>query len=46
MFDAFEQVSQSASSASSSTLSALGPVRASMETLRQAFGLVPPPRMQ
>ena len=45
MFDAFEQVSQSASSASAATLSALGPVRASMETLRQAFGLASPPPM-
>lgn len=43
MFDAFQQVSNASSSASSSTQSALGPVRASMETLRQAFGLIPPP---
>ena len=43
MFDAFKQVSEAASSASPSTVSALGPVRASMDTLRQAFGVVPPP---
>ena len=43
MFDAFQQVSDALSSASSSTQSALGPVRASMDTLRQAFGLVAPP---
>jgi hypothetical protein len=43
MFDAFQQVSDASSSASSSTQSALGPVRASMDTLRQALGLVAPP---
>jgi hypothetical protein len=44
MFDAFQQVSSdTSSSASSSTQSALGPVRVSMETLRQAFGVMPPP---
>jgi hypothetical protein len=43
MFDAFQQVSDASSSASSSTQSALGRVRASMDTLRQAFGLVPQP---
>jgi hypothetical protein len=43
MFDAFQQVSDASSSASPSTQSALGQVRASMESLRQAFGVMPPP---
>jgi hypothetical protein len=43
MFDAFDQLTTAASAASPSTQSALGPVRAAMETLRQAFGQIPPP---
>jgi hypothetical protein len=43
MFDAFQQVSDASSSASPATQSGFGAVRASMETLRQAFGVAPPP---
>ena len=43
MFEATARVSDAASSASPATLSALGPLRASMATLHQAFGLAPPP---
>jgi hypothetical protein len=43
MFDAYEQLTNAASGASPSAQSALGPVRASVETLRQAFGLIAPP---
>ena len=46
MFDAYQQLTSAASAASPSTQSALGPVRASMETLRQAFGLAAPPPMR
>jgi hypothetical protein len=46
MFDAFGQLTSAAAAASPSTQSALGPLRAAMETLRQAFGLTPPPAMR
>lgn len=46
LFDGVEQLSKNAASAGASpaTLSAMGPLRANMEKLYQAFGVVPIPR--
>jgi hypothetical protein len=46
MFDAVDRVSQSAASAGASptTMAAFGPLRANMEKLYQAFGVIPMPK--